>query len=210
MKPELASLLSVAMTTAAISSASIQPKNKIETKGRTIDGSWYRKLADNSAGGQNLAVTDGDAQYDWEAYTTAMEPSNDYNSGTASGSMAVYNGEEENVSGHEQGANKTSDDLTVVTTTLPPTAPTALPTKHAGITRPHSYSNNYDYRSSNPSQINMTEAEEESYNLTTTPQTTTTHLISQSSTISLQISFNRTDLQSTTWVWRATYTRIHI
>ncbi|GAA6218958.1 mucin-15 [Lates japonicus] len=45
-----------------------------DTPGRTIDGSWYRKLADNSAGGQNLAVTDGDAQYDWEADTTAMEP----------------------------------------------------------------------------------------------------------------------------------------
>lgn len=167
-----------------------------DTPGRTIDGSWYRKLADNSAGGQNVAVTDGDAQYDWEADTTAMEPSNDYNSGTASGSMAVYNGEEENVSGHEQGANKTSDDLTVVTTTLPPTAPNGT-TKHTESPDPAVTPTTTTTDPSNPSQINMTEADEESHNLTTTPQTTTTHLISQSSTLSPDF-FNRTDLQSTT------------
>ncbi|XP_040897930.1 mucin-15 [Toxotes jaculatrix] len=163
-----------------------------DSPGRTIDKSWLRELNKNSAGSQNAAVREEEAEYDQDADTTAMEPSNDDSSGIASGSIAVFNGEEENFYSDEKEANKTSDDLTAVATTLAPTFPNGT-TKQPELVHTTVSLNTTTTTTdpTNSSQVNMTEAEEDSHNSTTTPQTPTTHLISRNST-----SFP--DLQSTT------------
>ncbi|XP_023248878.1 mucin-15 [Seriola lalandi dorsalis] len=166
-----------------------------DSPGRTIDKSWLRELAKNTAGSLNAAVTGEKAKYDQEADATASEPSNDY-SGIASGSMAAFNAEEENLSGHESGANNTSDDLNVVATTLPP-AFTNGTTKQPELPDATVSPNTTTAHPTSSSHANVTEAEDGSHNSTTTLQTSTTHLISQNSTSFPDFS-NRTDLQSTT------------
>lgn len=158
-----------------------------ESSGRTIDHSWLRDLAKNTAGSQNAAVTEEETEYDHGADATAMESSNDY-SGIASGSMAIQTDEENNVARHD-GA---SDEQSVLTTTAPPalqnvtTKQLELPDATVSLT---------DHK--NSSQINMTEAEEEFHNSTTTPPNSTTHLSAQNST-SFPDHSNHTDLQTTT------------
>ncbi|XP_071345683.1 mucin-15 [Trachinotus anak] len=172
--------------------ASLQ--HSTDSPGRTIDKAWLRGLAKNTAGSLNDAGLEERAEYDQGADVTAMEPSNDYY-GTASGSMVAFNSEEDNLSGHESGANNISDDLNVVTTMLPPTFPngtTKQPELSNTTVSPTTTTTDY----TNSSQINMTDTEEESLNSTTTPQTPTTHLISQNT--SFPDFSNRTDLQSTT------------
>ncbi|XP_030581146.1 mucin-15 [Archocentrus centrarchus] len=86
-----------------------------DSPGRTIDKSWLRARGKIPEGGENATVTQGKTEYEGGD----MESSNDY-SGTASGSMAVYSEEEENVVRQQKSANETFEDLNVTTTTLFP------------------------------------------------------------------------------------------
>lgn len=86
-----------------------------DSPGRTIDKSWLRARGKIPEGGENATVTQGKTEYEGGD----MESSNDY-SGTASGSMAVFSEEEENVVRQQKSANETFEDLNVTTTTLFP------------------------------------------------------------------------------------------
>ncbi|KAF0042869.1 hypothetical protein F2P81_004206 [Scophthalmus maximus] len=121
-----------------------------------------------------------------------MESSNDYG-GIASGSMVLSDGEEENLFSRETAENKTSDDLNAVTTTLPqalPNGETEQPELWNATVSPAT-------QATNSSQVNVTEAEEESQNSTAAPQTSTAHWIAPNATSSPDSS-NGTGLQSTT------------
>ncbi len=163
-----------------------------DSPGRTIDKSWLRELAKNTAGSQNAAVTEEETEYYQGADATAMESNNEYSGGIASGSMAVYNEEEENVAGGDKDA---SDDVTVVATTVPPTFPnvtTQQPELQDATVSPTTATTD----PTNSSKINMTEAEE-FHNSSMTPQKSTTHQSAPNST-SFPDNFNHTDLQTTT------------
>ncbi|XP_076594630.1 uncharacterized protein LOC143325468 [Chaetodon auriga] len=155
-----------------------------ESTGRTIDKSWLRELAKNTAGSQNAAVPGEEAEYDQTPDATAMESSNDYSSGIASGSMAGYTEEEENVTGRDKDADDGSDDLTVVTTTVPPTiqnVTTKQPEQSTTTVSPTT-------APTNSSQLNMTDTKKEFHN-------STTHLSAQNST-SVSDNSKPTDLQT--------------
>ncbi|XP_070687765.1 mucin-15 [Pempheris klunzingeri] len=162
-----------------------------DSPGRTIDQSWLRGQAKNSAGSQNAAVTADETEYDQAADATAMESSNDY-SGIASGSMAAQTEEEANVENSDTAQLDTSDNLSAVTITAPPTF-SNVSTKQPEL--PDATVSPAD--SKNSSQINLTEAKEESDNSTTTFQNSTTHLSAQNSTSFPDYS-NHTDSQETT------------
>lgn len=135
-----------------------------DSPGRTIDKSWLRGKIPQ--GSENATFTKGN-----DEGADVTESNNDY-SGTASGSMVTYSGEEEN-SGNEKW-----DDQNVTTTTLSPEVQngtielTELPP--TTTTDP-----------TNASQINMTETEGE-FNKTLTPRNST----------SFPDYSNRTDLES--------------
>ncbi|XP_029281347.1 mucin-15 [Cottoperca gobio] len=111
--------------------------------------------------------------------------------------MGIINGEERNVSDQDQGENGTSDDQMAVTTTTPPAFPTNVTTKQPEFPDATVSPTTATTDPTNSSQINMTEAEEEFKNFTTTPPNNSTHLSAQNST-SFSDSFNRTNLQTTT------------
>lgn len=166
-------------------------QDSTDSPGRTIDKAWLRELAKNTAGGQTTTAEE-ETEYDQGPDATGMESTNDLSSGIASGSMTVYDGKDGNEASQEKSeASETSDDLTVVMTTEPPTFPNVR-TKLPELTTTTATTD-----STNSSQTNMTEAEEELNNSTTTPQNTTTNLIAQNSTGFPDFS-NRTDLQTTT------------
>ncbi|XP_070759588.1 mucin-15 [Enoplosus armatus] len=168
-----------------------------DSPGRTIDQSWLRVPAKNTAGSQNaVAGTEEEAEYDLGADAPAMESSNDYSSGIASGSMAINTEEEENVTNQDKDANETSDDLPVVTTTEPPTFPNVTTNQPESAMNATVSPNNATTEPTNSSQINMTEAGEELYNSTTAPQNSSTHLRAQNSTSFPDYS-NHTDFQTT-------------
>ncbi|XP_073320663.1 uncharacterized protein [Pagrus major] len=164
--------------------ASLQ--NSTDSPGRTIHREWLRKLAKNTAGSQNAALPGEEIEYDQRADATTAESSNDYSSGIASGSMAVYNEEEENVTSQDKDTNDGSDDLTAVTATMPPTNPNVT-TKEPELTDTTVSPSNATTDPTNSSSINTTEAEE-GFNTTTTPQNST----------SSPNHSNHTDLQTTT------------
>ncbi|TKS69530.1 Mucin-15 [Collichthys lucidus] len=152
-----------------------------DSPGKTIDKGWLRGLSKNTVGGQNTGVPEEKTEDD----QGAMESSNDFSSGIPSGSMAIFNEEEEHVS--SQDKDEGSPDQTVVTTTMHSSLSNVTTTKHE-VT--------LTTESTNPSQINMTDAEEEFNNSTITPQNST-NLSAQNSTDFSDYS-NHTDLQTTT------------
>lgn len=170
-----------------------------DSPGRTIDKSWLRELGKNTAGSQNAAFTEEEKDFNQGADATAMEANNEYSGGIASGSMALYSEEEENVAGGDKDAAETSDDLSVVTTTEPPTSTVPnVTTKQPELPDASTVSpTTVTTDPTNSNQINMTEAEEEFLNSTTTPQTSTTHQSAQNPT-SFPDHSNHTDLQNTT------------
>ncbi|XP_035538023.1 mucin-15 [Morone saxatilis] len=151
--------------------ASLQ--DSTDSPGRTIDKGWLRELPKNTAGSQNTTVPEVKTEYD---------PAN---SGTPSGFMAIYNEEEEN-----GDANDGSDDVTVIATTEPPAMLNVT-------TKQPEFQNASTADPTNSSQVNMTDAEEEFHNSTTTPQNSTTDLSPQNSTTLPDYS-NHTDLLTTT------------
>ncbi|TMS13531.1 Mucin-15 [Larimichthys crocea] len=152
-----------------------------DSPGKTIDKGWLRGLSKNTVGGQNTGVPEEKTEDD----QGAMESSNDFSSGIASGSMAIFNEEEEHVS--SQDKDEESPDQTVVTTTMHPSLSNVTTKKHKVTPTTES---------TNPSQVNMTDAEEEFNNSTITPQNST-NLSAQNSTNISDYS-NHTDLQTTT------------
>lgn len=158
-----------------------------------IDPSWLRELAKNTAGSQNAAK---ETEYDPSADATAVESSNDYSSGIASGFMTLLNEDDENATSQEQTSNEGSDDLTNVTTTLPPTVQNNR-TKQPELQNATVSPTNATTYPTNSSQTNKTNAEEEFHNSTMTPQTSTTHLSAQNNT-GLSDPSNHTELQTTT------------
>uniref|UniRef100_UPI0037E81F00 mucin-15 n=1 Tax=Semicossyphus pulcher TaxID=241346 RepID=UPI0037E81F00 len=171
----------------ALHLASLQ--NSTDSPGRTIDPSWLREFAKNLAGSQNTAVSKEGKEYDQDA--AAMESSNDY-SGTASGYMVPLTEEEENVAGRNMDANEYND--MVVTTTVHPNETTKQPEFKNATVSPISATTD----TPNASNINMTEAEDEFLNSTsTTTQPSTTHPMALNTTSSLEYS-NKNDLNMTT------------
>lgn len=150
-----------------------------DSPGRTIDKSWLRARGKIPQGSENATVTKGN-----DEGADVTESNNDY-SGTASGSIVPYSGEEEN-SGNEKW-----EDQNVTTTTLSPEVQngtielTELPP--TTTTDP-----------TNTSQINMTETEGE-FNKTLTPRNST----------SFPDYSNRTDLESQTSVPETNTTEEH-
>ncbi|XP_035485087.1 mucin-15 [Scophthalmus maximus] len=170
--------------------ASLQ--DSTDSPGRTINQNWLRDLPRNKTGRQNAAVAEEESEDDRDLGASAMESSNDYG-GIASGSMVLSDGEEENLFSRETAENKTSDDLNAVTTTLPqalPNGETEQPELWNATVSPAT-------QATNSSQVNVTEAEEESQNSTAAPQTSTAHWIAPNATSSPDSS-NGTGLQSTT------------
>ncbi|CAI5644749.1 unnamed protein product [Oreochromis niloticus] len=150
-----------------------------DSPGRTIDKSWLRARGKIPEGSENATFTKGK-----DEGVNVTESNNDY-SGTSSGSMGTYSGEEE-ISGNEKW-----EDQNVTTTTLSPGVqngtmePTELPpTTTADPT--------------NSSQINMTETEGE-FNKTVSPRNST----------SFPDYSNRTDLDSKTSVPETNTTEEH-
>ncbi|KAK2853713.1 hypothetical protein Q5P01_006374 [Channa striata] len=140
-----------------------------DSTGITIDKSWLRHLPKNSSGTPNATVNEED--------TIAMDQS----SGIASGFMASFSEEEQNLIGH----NETFDDLEDPYSLAPndTTKKTELPSSTVSPTPTTTLL-------TNSTQINETEAEDGFHNSTQTPQLSTTLLIPNNS--------NLTDLQSTT------------
>ncbi|XP_059202222.1 mucin-15 [Centropristis striata] len=122
------------------------------------------------------------------------ESGNDLSSGIASGSMAVFSEEEENVAGPDKSAKETSDDLTAVTTTM---TPTNVTTKEPELPDATISPTNETIDRTNSSQSNNKEAKEEVNNSTMTPQNSTTHLSAQNST-DFPEKTNHTDAQTPT------------
>ncbi|XP_033934139.1 mucin-15 [Pseudochaenichthys georgianus] len=120
-----------------------------------------------------------------------MDPINENSSGKASGSMVIFTEEERNLADQEKRRKETSDDLTVVTTTFP--TRTKQPELPGTAVSPTPAATD----STNSRKINITEAEEELQNSTTTPQNSSTELSTQNST-SVSDHSNTTDSQKTT------------
>lgn len=145
---------------------------------RTISRHWHRDHPPNTAGNQGAAVTEEETEND-------QGPDNiEMSSGIASGFMMVENEEEENLVGHDTGANDTSD----VPTTVPPTAPTNVTTKPAALPDTTVSPTNATTKPTNSSQ---TKGEEEIHN------SMTTTLSAQTTTTTSSDHSNRTDLQTT-------------
>lgn len=166
-----------------------------DSPGKTIDKSWLRDRVKNNPGFQNAPGPQDEAEEYQGSEGTAME-----SSGIASGSMAVYNEEEENLTNQDKNASSGADDLTVA----PPAVPPVI--QNVTITQGES---------PDSSQINMTNTEEEFDNSTSTRQNSTTDLTDatedlhnsattlQNSTTNLNSSSapdnsHHTDLQTTT------------
>ncbi|XP_074478504.1 uncharacterized protein LOC141759909 [Sebastes fasciatus] len=161
---------------------------------RTIDKAWLRELAKNTAGSQNAVNTeeaDSDPGSDADGEST-----NDYSSGIASGSMAIYSEGEENASGQDNRVRETTNNLTTVATTVPPTFPTNVTTRKAKLPDATVSPTNVTSDPTTSRQINKTKAENEFHNSTMTPQKPTTHPSAQNSTHSS--GSNHTDLPTTT------------
>lgn len=165
-------LLLLLLLVQAFHLASLQ--HTTDSPGRTIDKSWLRARGKIPQGSENATFTEGN-----DEGADVTESNNDY-SGTASGSMVTYSGEEEN------SENEKWEDQNVTTTTLSPGVQngtielTELPP------------------TTNASQINMTETEGE-FNKTLTPRNST----------SFPDYSNRTDLESTTSVPETNTTEEH-
>ncbi|KAF3832951.1 hypothetical protein F7725_026616 [Dissostichus mawsoni] len=172
--------------------ASLQ--NSTDSPGRTIDKSWLRELAKNVAKLQDAAYTDKGAE-NGSSEANIMDPRNENSSGKASGSMVIFTEEEKNLSDQEKRRKETSDDLTVVNTTAPTNFPTG--TKQPELPGTAVSPTPAATDSTNSSKINMTEAEEELQNSTTTPRNSSTELSTQNST-SVSDHSNTTDSQKTT------------
>ncbi|KAK5915708.1 hypothetical protein CesoFtcFv8_001274 [Champsocephalus esox] len=177
--------------------ASLQ--NPTDSPGRTIDKSWLRELAKKVAKLQDAAYTDKGAENESSVATT-MDPINENSSGKASGSMVIFTEEERNLADQEKRQQETSDDLTVVTTTFP--TRTKQPELPGSAVSPTPAATD----STNSRKINMTEAEEELQNSTTTPQNSSTDLSTQNST-SVSDHSNTTDSQKTTLVPKSNTTQ---
>lgn len=173
--------------------ASLQ--NSTDSPGRHIDSSWWRKLF-------KIKVTDENAAFpteeeDRETEGTAMESSNDY-SGIASGSMATFNEEEENVANKDKDAYD-SDLWHVVTTALPVNVTTQQPMVQNSTDAPELASTDQ----TNSSNANTTEAEEGFYNSTTVPPTPQ----SAANATSLPDFSNHNDFNTTTLAPEVTATQ---
>lgn len=176
--------------------ASLQ--DSTDSPGRTIDKSWLRVgLLKNTAGNQNAAVTEEETEFDQAPDANAMESSNEFSSGIASGSMTVNYEGKENVAGQDKGANETSDNPTAVNTTEDLTSSTNVTTDQPNLPDATISPANVTSVPTNSSQINITGAEKEFNDSTMTPQNSTTHLSAPNST-SFSDNSNRTDLQTTT------------
>ncbi|KAI3377401.1 hypothetical protein L3Q82_008591 [Scortum barcoo] len=156
-----------------------------DSPGRTIDRSWLRGHPKNTDKSQNAAVTEEETAYYEEADTTTMESNNNYTE-VASGSMAE-NEEGENVTDRERDANATSDDLNVVTTTVPPTFRN-ITTKQPKLPDASVSPTKATTDPSDSRQVNATGAEKEFRNSTAAPQNST----------GFPDYSNHTDLQTTT------------
>lgn len=153
--------------------ASLQ--NSTDSPRRTIPQEWLREKPKNTAGSQNAEEDTNHPGY------------------SAFGAIASFPEEEENVSGHNRDATDTADDQTAVTPTV---LPSNVTTKQPKLPDATISPTNVTTEPTNSSQINMTGAEEESHNSTTTPQNSTTHLSAQNST-SFPDHTNHPDLQTT-------------
>ncbi|XP_060920294.1 mucin-15 [Labrus mixtus] len=173
----------------AFSLASLQ--NTTDSPGRTIDGKWLREFAKKLAASQNIALSE-EKGFDQENDGTPMESSNDY-SGIASGSMAVFNEEEENVASQDEGANESDDMRFFTTTTMPLDVTTEQPEFQNTTVSPTTATTDQ----TNSSDVNMIDAEEDFYNSTMTPQNSTT-LPSVQNATSFPDYSNQTDLNTTT------------
>lgn len=165
-----------------------------DSPGRTIDKSWLRELAKNKTGSQNAAVPREEIEYDQRA-DAAAESSNDYKSGIASGYMAIYNDEDGNVTGQDKNENEGSNDLNVVTSTVPPTV-LNVTTKQPEFPDAKVSPTNATMVPTNSSQVNITDTEEDLNNSTATPQNSTSDPNAQNSTSFSDYS-NHTDSQTT-------------
>lgn len=165
-----------------------------DSPGRTIDKSWLRELAKNKTGSQNAAVPGEDIEYDQRADATA-ESSNDYRSGIASGYMAINNEEEENMTPQDKDENEGSDELNVVTSTVPPTV-LNVTTKQPEFPDAKVSPTNATMVPTNSSQVNITDTEEDLNDSTATPQNSTSDPSAQNSTSFSDYS-NHTDSQTT-------------
>lgn len=144
----------------------------------TIDQSWLRELAKNKSGSQNVVVPGEVREHDLRADATS-ESSNEDHSGIASGAMAIFTEEEENVAQQNTGKNEGSDEINDITE--PPdllNATTKAPESPDAKTSP----TNATKVPTNSSQSNITDTEEELMNSTAIPQTSTTDLSAQNST----------------------------
>lgn len=161
-----------------------------------MDPSWLREFTKNTAGSQNSAVAEEETEYDPRADASAAESSNDYSSGIASGYMTLLNAEDENATSQEQKADEGFDDLTSVTTTVPPTVQNDM-TKQPEMQNTTVSPTNATTYPTNSSQSNKTDTEEEFHNTTASPRNSTTHLSMNNST-GFPDSSNHTELQTTT------------
>ncbi|XP_034535446.1 mucin-15 [Notolabrus celidotus] len=189
MKLCLRLTVSLFLLVQAFNLASLQEST--DSPGQPIDQSWLRQLAQMKAESQNTALSEGEKEYDHDAGRAAAESNNDY-SGIASGSMAMYNEEEENVADKDKDANE-SDYMDVVTTTVPLNVTTKQPEFQNTTDTPV----NATTDQTNSSIVNTTEAEEEFYNSTTIPQNSTTPPIVANTTSFPEFS-NHTDFNTTT------------
>ncbi|XP_029354938.1 mucin-15 [Echeneis naucrates] len=158
----------------------------------TIPKNWLRgELAKNTAGKPNAADPE-ETEHNLEG------AGNNDDSGTASGTMLIFNtdGSEEDLSGQEKGENNTSEDLNVVAPAMPPSFPndtTMPPELPDATTSPNNKTslNTTIVEATNSSNINLTKADKEP---TTAPQTSTT----QQNSTSFPDFSNRTDSEATT------------
>lgn len=162
------------------------PQYTTDSPGPTIDKSWLRGLAKSQNRSQNTPKTDA----------TTVESNRDYSSGIASGSMQIFNTEEQNVTGRDGHANETSDDLTAATPTIVPSTVPDVTTEQPELPDIKVSVTTAAMDSTHSSWTNMTEAEEVFNNSTATPQSSTTDLGTQNSTSLLDHS-NNTDSQTT-------------
>ncbi|CAJ1049239.1 mucin-15 [Xyrichtys novacula] len=155
-------------------------QDSTDSPGQPVDISWWRKLSgDLQAIKPNTALSGEEKGYDPETEDTAMEASNDY-SGIASGSMAMFNEEEENVAGKDKDANE-SDYMDSVTTAEP-----LNPTTEQPVSQNITDSTTTAATNQTNLIVNATDAEGDFYNSTTFTQNSTT--VPQNSTTIPQIS----------------------
>ena len=144
-------------------------RHTTDSPGVTIDKGWLRKIL--NLGMKQAPVTNEQPGFESEPYADAEDPNNE-DPGIPSGSMTLSG--DANMSSREMSENRTSGNGPLPhkssnhkakkpktpNTPVAPTTTTTIPT--------------------NSSQRNMTEAEEESHNSTTTNQTSTHHSTNQS------------------------------